>query len=642
MKKKTSSKKRFESIAFQVDMARQVETPASLKKIIDFGGKTGYNELFLYAEGALEYKTHPECSLPWALKQNEFLKLQKYAKEKYKMRLIPVIPVLGHANFVLKPKELEHLREIKNENDAVMKCDMRQFCTSMPETYKVIEDLLLEWTALTDAPYIHIGGDESWNFALCPECKKQAKKIGRGKMLAEHYNKVNQIVKKGGKQTMMWHDMLFYYDDCLPHLDKDIIMTDWHYKPIERHPGISIYNWEKTDFLGTYEKEKISAYICPKSKFEYEYETHNIKSFIEYAETKKTIGFLNTIWEMKFMPFASCYPSLAYGAAACIEKNPPEPRKFLASFAKDHFKTGQECLPFLVDLFEKAAGLSIYTGNLIDYQDPLPDINLSEKMNEALTLTKKLESKTEDGKDYLEALELIFKRNSITLRIKGLINEIARNYLPGREKNKELIKNFISDIEKLSKKIPQQIKLEQKIWNKWRPKEEKCHAVIKFHELQDATESFLKDIKKLTAGKIKPNAVLPVALELTMVNNDCSWQYLSVNSSVNGKKYSHIGNYAQCGPFGRYIKTYILPHKAKYIKLELTGLGQLLFHYARVIGPGMELSPEKLLQAKGNVINPEHILKDDYKPSSMGSVEAKKYFSQGKEQALSSIEIKMA
>jgi len=103
---------------------------------------------------------------------------------------------------------------------------------------------------------------------------------------------------------------------------------------------------------------------------------------------------------------------------------------------------------------------------------------------------------------------------------------------------------------------------------------------------------FIKSVREIISGQIDVAAVFPVVLELTLVNSDCSWQDLSIFTSETGKKYHKIGNYLQCGSFGRYIKTFRLPTGANYLKLELGGLGQLLIHYARVIGPGLELIPE--------------------------------------------------
>jgi len=633
---------KLKSLAFQVDLARQAEKPSTLKQIIDFGGSVGYNELFLYGEGALEYKTHPNCSTPWALTQKNFIKLQQYAKDEYSMRLVPVIPVLGHANFILNTKELEHLREVKDSADTIINVNIRQFCPAIPETYKVIEELLSEWAEITSAPYIHIGGDESWNFAACPDCRKKAEKIGRGKMLAEYFNDINAIIKKHGKQTMVWHDMLFYFEDCLQYLDKDIIICDWHYKAVERHPGISIYNWKKTDFQAVYQKHELSFLACPRSKCNYEEDTLNIKSLLEYSQKNNPAGVLNTVWEMSGIPYASCYPSLAYCAACNKGTNLPDPREFLHEFTKEHFVGDIELLPLLTDLFGEAAELKPFTGldNWITYQDSEADMMLAGKLDEAINILKKINGKTVAGKAYKEALKLIFIRMAIAKRLQATVNEIAKAYAADNI-IKSRILNKLKIISLLLDKIPEQIKFEQKVWNKNRYKEQANPIVEQWQTAEITLGEFVKSVRKIIAGKIKASSLFPPTLELTLVNNDCSWQELTIFSSANGKKYKKIGRYPQCGPFGRYVKTFKLSDTGKFIKLELTGLGQLLVHYARIIGPNLELSPKEIITTEGAVINKENILTDDYKPTLMGSADASKYFSNGMEQPKTTIEIKM-
>lgn len=635
---------KYKKIAFQVDIARQIEKPETLKRIIDFGGSVGYNELFLYGEGAFEYKKHPECSRKWALKQDDFINLQDYASEKYKMFLIPVIPALGHANYALDSKKFEHLREVKGHVKPVIKTSMRQFCTSNPESYSVIEELLAEWMEITRAPYIHIGGDESWNFATCPECRRKAEKIGRGRSLAEHFNSVNGIVKKHGKQTIIWHDMLFYYQDCLSLLDKDIIICDWHYEEnIEHNPGISIYNWSKTDFLKAYENEKLSAYICPMSKFNFPKESSNIKTFIENSQDKKTIGFLNTVWEMKKIPYASCFPSLAYGAACCQAENLPEPRVFLRQFGKKHFMGEIDLFPYLVDLFSEIAEENIFPGldNWITYQNPDHLLRQASKMDEGIKVLEKLEPKTESGKAYLESLELIFKRMAISKRLQGRINEIAREYLRKSSRiNKKMISEKLLDIDILLQKIPGQIKLECETWNKSRYQEEADKIIFEWSNAVQQVGEFIESVNKILSGEMNAQTFFPNILELTIVNNDCAWQELTIFSAENRGEYEKVGTYPQCGPFGKYVKTFKIPNKGDFIKLQIGGLGQLNLHYLRIISPGQELIPVEIIKTKGSVITPENILTDDCKPALIGDVETKRYYSIATEQPKSFIEIK--
>ncbi len=636
-------KKHSFAIAFQVDIARQMETPGTLKRIMDAGAEMGYNELFLYGEGSLQYRTHPACSAPWALTQKDFLQLQDYARTQHSMNLVPVIPVLGHASYALKNRELAGMREVKHPDQAIFKCDMRQFCTTNPKSYEVIAAMLTEWALLTSGPYLHIGGDESWNFATCPECRKQASRMGRGRMLADFFNRVNSIVKMNGKRTMLWHDMLFYYDNCLEHLDKDIIICDWHYKPIERHPGISIYNWIKTDFLAAYQQQGLTVYICPKSKCKYYEEADNIKTFIEYSKPHKPAGFLNTTWEMSRIPFASAYPSLAYGAACCNRNLIPDPGDFLKKFAAQHFSAGHKSLPLLVGLFAEVAETRPFTSltDCLDYQDPAPALMLAAKLEAATKLTRKLRPATSIGREYRRALLLIFQRMSIIKRLHGLINEIGRAYMPGRTLHKSLVRNQLRQIAGAIAQIPAQIRRENTAWNRARPRGQENPVVEELQQAEDAVRTFVRNLRSLLAGRITPAKVFPSMLELTLVNNDCSWQVLTVSVSRNNKKYRQIAGQPQCGPFGRYIKTFALPCKPRYIRLEVSGLGQVMAHYLRVIGPHAELTPKRILSRHGKVRDADHLLGDDFRPAIFGDVNSRRYFSKGQEQPACSATIEM-
>jgi len=636
-----TQKFRYNQIAFQVDIGRQMETPATLRKIITYGASLGYNAVYLYGEGSLEYKSHPECSGPWALKQRDYVKLAKYAAT-HGMELTPIIPMLGHANYILDNESMAHLQEVKTPEQAVMKCGARQFCTSMPESYRVMEDLLGEWAAISAAPCLHIGGDESWSFATCPECRARAKAVGRGRMLAEHFNRVNAIVKKHGKTTMIWHDMLFYYAGALDFLDQDIIICDWHYKPVERYPGISIYNWVKTDSLSAYERRGLKYFICPRANRDYFANAENVKTLIEYAERRPPEGLLNTVWEMSFMPFASCYPSLAYGAACCRREAPPEPRAFLHQFARKHFSGDPKLLPMIADILpDTACGFPTGVSATIDYQNPFPKQYLAGRFKEAAGLAAKLKPITPPGNMYLEAVSLLLRRGAITAELHGLLNETARMFLPGRRFDKSAILDLLRRMESWRGLIPGQLKLEGRVWGRYRPRLQENPAATALTRLFKDVSGFIPALRRAVNDGKKAVQLLPTVLELTLVNNDCSWQYLSIFTSPDGKKYRKLGSWPQCGPFGRYVKVFPLSRRAKYIKLELTGLGQILLHYARIIGPGYTAVPCSLLQVAGKVANPEHLLVDDFRPVIMGDVNSRQYFSKGREQPPAIIEFEM-
>ena len=66
-------------------------------------------------------------------------------------------------------------------------------CTNKPITYKFIDDVIRELSALTPGPYIHIGGDES-------HATKKEDYI-------PFVNKVQPIVSKYGKQVIGWDEI---------------------------------------------------------------------------------------------------------------------------------------------------------------------------------------------------------------------------------------------------------------------------------------------------------------------------------------------------------------------------------------------------------------------------------------------------
>ncbi len=73
------------------------------------------------------------------------------------MELIPIIPTSEHTGYILKNDKFKHFREIEKNGTTVVRTG--NFCTSLPETYTLIEELLSEWAMITSSQYIHVGGE---------------------------------------------------------------------------------------------------------------------------------------------------------------------------------------------------------------------------------------------------------------------------------------------------------------------------------------------------------------------------------------------------------------------------------------------------------------------------------------------------
>jgi len=604
-------RKEFTKIAFMVDLARQVESPEALKRIITWGAEFGYNELFLYGEGGFSFKSHPKISYPWAINQEEYRDIEDFAA-KLSINIIPIIPLLGHASYIVRDPELRHLNELQDKEQAVLRCESADLCTTNPDTLKLAEELISEWVEVSNSLYIHLGGDEAWHFAQCAECLKRVEAIGRGKVLAEYFNELNKLVKRHGRQMMIWHDMLFYYDNTLEYLDKDIIICPWHYKPIETHPRTSLYNHKAVAFADEFEKYGFKSYFCSKSKYDYEYESRNIASLLDYYSDRPALGYMNTVWCMKQLPFASCMPSFAYGAARA---NNPElsPGNFLNYFAKKNFSKG-DFLSLLLESSKEAFEFPMFSciEKWIDYQLPEKYELLSKKMRSAILMTEQLNPLTEIGGAYQDALLLLFKRCELFACFKALANNFA---LGGK-----------ADFKAVLELVPEVLQLEKKIWNEFRPSEDKNPA-------EEAILKIPKAVEHLCEKQI-----LPTVLELSVVNNDCAFQDISIMAQ-NEKAWENCDNSPQCGPFGEYKIFFPVPAGTNKIKVQLYGLGELLIRYALLHNPETRIKPDKISNIKGNIKNEERILVDDYTFLHIGTNANKSYLASGKAQPLSEFEI---
>jgi hypothetical protein len=135
---------------------------------------------------------------------------------------------------------------------------LRSWCTSNPDVYPVVFDLIDEITAAFSSRAIHIGCDEIFLIGepVCPRCSGRNK----GELLAYAVNRLyGHIVSEKGLTMYMWGDRLINADDpdtdtygawesskngTWPAVDlipKDIIVCDWHYDPQENYGSIPYF-----------------------------------------------------------------------------------------------------------------------------------------------------------------------------------------------------------------------------------------------------------------------------------------------------------------------------------------------------------------------------------------------------------------
>jgi hexosaminidase len=124
--------------------------------------------------------------------QEQYSDIVKYAAEHY-ITIVPEIDMPGHTNAALASYAELNCNGKATELYTGTKVGFSTLCTSKEITYKFIDDVVREISAITPGPYFHIGGDES-------HATKEEDYI-------PFIERVQGIVASHGKQVLGWDDI---------------------------------------------------------------------------------------------------------------------------------------------------------------------------------------------------------------------------------------------------------------------------------------------------------------------------------------------------------------------------------------------------------------------------------------------------
>ncbi|EFK97003.1 glycoside hydrolase family 20 protein [sediment metagenome] len=281
------------------------------------------NAIIFEFEDKLRYQRQPLVGAPQAVSIDEMAALTQYARERH-IEISPLIQGLGHATFILKHQEYQHLRELPDNRWA--------FCPLHEGTYQVLFDLYRDaMDATPGSPYLHIGGDEIGNIGLCPRCKPTADKEGMLILNLYWLKRVCEFAEENGRIPIFWDDMILKeagvyettynekisrekadkvwetgevkLEEAISDFPKNCIYMRWNYT-MARQPGnIMALDW--------YQKHGLKVMVAtavqsgPAALFPFDQRVENvssqgtiaIKSFVELATEKGTEGMLCTAWD---------------------------------------------------------------------------------------------------------------------------------------------------------------------------------------------------------------------------------------------------------------------------------------------------------------------------------------------------------
>jgi hexosaminidase len=139
--------------------------------------------------------------------KKDYAEIVAYAQSRY-IIVVPEIDMPGHTNAALASYANLNCDGVARELYTGTKVGFSTLCTSEEITYKFVDDVVREISALTPGPYFHIGGDES-----------QATKPDDYIKFVE---RVQGIVKAHGKQPIGWEEI------AQSRLIPTAIVQHWH------------------------------------------------------------------------------------------------------------------------------------------------------------------------------------------------------------------------------------------------------------------------------------------------------------------------------------------------------------------------------------------------------------------------------
>jgi hypothetical protein len=287
--------------AFQWDLARQIERLDFLKKLLPRYAKWGYQELYLHLEDAVHYPALPGVGRTDAYSYQELGELVLTAA-KVGIRVVPIVNLLGHTQYLIKHPDLRDLNELRDENGAALECG--QICPLHPRLPEIAEKLIGDIAPYCTAGKVHVGLDESFHLGKCPRCREEINRIGLDGHFAAHVQRLHRICSRLELKMGMWADMLYFVPGAIAQLPPGITAYDWYYYSFAKKPRVEFFNFAERDLTPALRKQGVAYYGCPMNgAFRHEPlpvfgdRLGNIRSWWERCKAVKADGFLITSWE---------------------------------------------------------------------------------------------------------------------------------------------------------------------------------------------------------------------------------------------------------------------------------------------------------------------------------------------------------
>lgn len=305
-----------EIISIMFDLSSQKERVDFMKNYAEFCKKRGYNTIILGLNASVRTSVTPFFNVDDSYSKDEIRDLVD-SLEAIGLDVIPAFENLFHMEKILAYKELEEYSEFTDEQEQGRKLSSPKFkrgsagCPTNEKLRAFTDAYIKEVCSLFKSKYVHMGMDESFEFAECPRCKAFLKNGNTKEDLFRDLIIHNrELVRSLGREMMMWSDFIEYYD-VLDKIPNDVIMCHWDYYFIGYEPRGKWTGRIKKDWFRIYDDLGFRYMFCSKAM-----ETssaYNIETLTEYADKFKPFGAMMTTWEKSATFYECLKPAIAYG-----------------------------------------------------------------------------------------------------------------------------------------------------------------------------------------------------------------------------------------------------------------------------------------------------------------------------------------
>lgn len=270
---------------------------STLKKAVAMSGFLGFTHIILEFWGMIRYDVNPSLSWDNAFTKTEMKTLVELA-HGWGMEVIPMINHLGHA---AQSRVCMGRHTVLNQNprlQMLFEPDGWTWCTTNPVTRQLLSDIRAELMELCgDGGYFHLGFDEAYSFATCPNCRKHEPY----KLLAEYINYLSDDLAKYGRRGIIWHDELVNIADFAPEMRNTVVANGQSHNT---HPAIDLldrrviiadwqYNYKTDDNPSTeyFIKKGFDVLCCPWDV------PSNVKALCNSTRNTGAFGIMMTTWD---------------------------------------------------------------------------------------------------------------------------------------------------------------------------------------------------------------------------------------------------------------------------------------------------------------------------------------------------------